>query len=597
MNKVAILRQPTWLMHFFFKAKTPIQCYDQQMNLSELQRLQMQEHLNIFYPSEIATHTMTALTELLESYRPLISATAKAPSERLSEQDIILITYGDQVQKSGEAPLKTLHGFLNRHLKDCITGVHILPFYPYTSDDGFSVADYLKVDPALGDWADVSTLGKDYRLMFDAVINHSSARHHWFQGFLAAESPYRDYFITENPETDLSMIVRPRTSPLLTAFETVAGTKHVWTTFSSDQVDLNFANPQVLLEMTKILLEYVRHGASIIRLDAVTYLWKEVGHPSVHHPKTHRVLQLIRSVLEDVSPHVVMLTETNVPHAENVSYFGDGMNEAQMVYNFALPPLTLYSFMKQDASHLQNWAARLTTPSKETTFFNFLASHDGIGVRPVEQLLGSEAIAELVKRVTDHGGLVSFKSNADGSQSPYELNINYFDALNSPTADEALELQVRRFVTAQSIMLSLAGVPGIYIHSLLGSRSHHAGVQQTGHNRSINREKLSLSGLEHDLSDPSSLRSQVLAALTPLLVMRRSSPAFHPQSPQQVLETQAQVFALKRGEGQEAVYCLHNLSQEPQAVDLAETLTDIFSSEQLSATRIPAFGTRWLRPS
>jgi glucosylglycerate phosphorylase len=550
------------------------------------------EHLQFIYGDK-KDEIYGALQAVLIDFQTRQTFKAKQNTDILSERDTVLITYGDQVSSPGEAPLKTLHTFANKYLKVAVTGIHLLPFYPYTSDDGFSVVDYLVVDKNLGDWNDVEAMSQEYKLMFDAVINHVSASSEWFQGFLKDEEPYKDYFITESPDTDLSKVVRPRTSPLLTKFETPSGMKHVWTTFSADQIDVNYENPAVLLEIIKTLLLYVQKGAEIIRLDAVTYLWKEVGTTCVHHPKTHRVLQLFRSVMEEVAPHVVLLTETNVPHEENISYFGDGHNEARMVYNFALPPLTLYTFLKQDSSPLQAWARSLETPSNETCFFNFLASHDGIGVRPVESILGKAGIDFLVQSVKDHDGLISYKNNSDGSQSPYEMNIVYFDALNNPKRDESTEMQVKRFLAAHSIVVSLAGVPGIYVHSLLGSRSYHEGVKQTGHNRSINREKFQLERLEAELRDANGLRRQVLDGLTKFLQVRQQEKAFHPQVSQVVLETQKEVFALKRGED---VYCLHNVSTSSQDVTLPVATTDLLTgAKEEDKVRLGPLQTKWLK--
>jgi glucosylglycerate phosphorylase len=555
-------------------------------------KVEILEHLTFIYGDK-ASGIYQDLATVLADFQTQYSKPLEQSEDILSERDVVLITYGDQISKQGEAPLKTLHRFANKYLNAAVTGIHLLPFYPYTSDDGFSVVDYLVVDKGLGDWPDVQAMGEDYRLMFDAVINHVSAKSEWFQGFLRDEEPYKNYFITETPSTDLSQVVRPRTSPLLSKFETPSGTKHVWTTFSADQIDINYDNPEVLLEVVKTLLLYVQKGAEIIRLDAVTYLWKETGTTCVHHPKTHGVLQLFRSIMAEVAPQVVLLTETNVPHEENISYFGDGHNEAQMVYNFALPPLTLYTFLKQDASALQAWARSLETPSHETCFFNFLASHDGIGVRPVESILGKEGIDFLVQSVQHHDGLISYKNNSDGSQSPYEMNIVYFDALNNSNGDEAIEMQVRRFLAAHSIMVSLAGVPGIYVHSLLGSRSHHESVKQTGMNRSINREKFNLEKLEAELADANGLRRQVLDGLTKFLQVRQKEKAFHPQASQEVLATQKQVFALKRGE---EVYCLHNVSTSPQEVVLpVKTVNLLTGLQEGEKVGLEALQTKWLK--
>jgi sucrose phosphorylase len=352
--------------------------------------------------------------------------------------------------------------------------VHILPFFPYSSDDGFSIIDYTAVNPEWGTWADIRQLGEHVRLMFDAVINHISCQSEWFQGFLRDDPQYAGFFIIVDGGADLSMVVRPRALPLLTPVETSTGKRFVWTTFSEDQIDLNFGNPEVLLRLVDVLLLYVEQGAEFIRLDAIAYLWKRLGTPCIHLEEAHRVVKLLRAVMDAVAPGVLLITETNVPHDENISYFGDGTDEAQMVYQFSLPPLTLHAFLTGNATYLTRWATTLQPFSSETTFFNFLASHDGIGVRPAEGILPPEEVQRLVDTTLAHGGFVSHKTDGDGAQSVYELNISYFDALSDPRDNEPLALQVDRFLAAQAIMLALQGVPGIYVHSLFGSRSDGA---------------------------------------------------------------------------------------------------------------------------
>ena len=489
-----------------------------------------------------------------------------------TEKDVLLITYADQVRESGVPPLQTLTTCLATHLADVISGVHLLPFFPYSSDDGFSVIDYESVDPALGNWDDITRLDSHFDLMFDAVINHVSAQSEWFQKFLQDDPTYRDYFITIEGEPDLSQVVRPRALPLLTEFDTAGGKKKVWTTFSKDQIDLNYRNPDMLLRMLDVLLCYVERGARVIRLDAIAYLWKEIGTPCIHLPQTHAIIQLIRAVLDEVSPGTLLVTETNVPHAENVSYFGDGTNEAQWVYNFALPPLVLCAFHTGDATTLSRWAQSLTTPSDRTTFFNFLASHDGIGLNPARGILSGDEIDALVARARQHGGLVSNKHNAEGASSPYELNINFFDALSNPLADETLETQVNRFIASQAIMLALAGVPGIYFHSLFGARGDRAGADQAGQPRRINRQKLAREELERDLANPNSLRAQVFRRYAELIRVRRAHCAFHPHALQRVLDCGKRVFALMRTarDARERVLCLHNVSDATATAQLSQ---------------------------
>ena len=519
----------------------------------------IQDLLLSLYGTTMPADLPERVYRLLEGYRSRI----KPRDGGLSERDSILITYGDQVQSANEMPLQTLKIFCESYLPGVVSGIHILPFYPWTSDDGFSVVDYRQTDPALGSWDDITSM-QNFRLMFDGVINHISAQSGWFQKFLQDDPRYKDYFIAVEGEPDLSQVVRPRALPLLTSFKAPSGEKKVWTTFSADQIDLNYKNSDVLLEILDILLLYIERGATFIRLDAIAYLWKEPGTTCIHLPKTHTVIQFLRAAINEVAPYVQLITETNVPHPDNISYFGDGTNEAQLVYNFALPPLTLHAFHTGDAQILSDWARTLTLPSQKTTFFNFLASHDGIGLNPARGILTNADIDSLVNKVIEHGGLISYKHNADGTQSPYEMNINYFDALSNPNGNEPLELQVSRFIAAQSIMLSIIGVPGVYFHSLFGSRGWLEGVRQTGRNRTINREKLQFNELKKQLADENSLRSKVFTKYSELLKTRSTSPAFDPHGTQKIMDLHPSVFAAERTspDGNARVLCLHNVSQK-----------------------------------
>src|SRR5215211_1459053 len=335
-------------------------------------------HLIALYGQPLGDETLERLRAILNDYPSL--RPAQGSGDLLSERDSVLITYADQIREPDTFPLQTLTRFCEQSISGLVNSVHLLPFYPYSSDDGFSVIDYRAVNPEFGTWEHISQLSQTFRLMFDAVINHASVQHEWFQAFLRNESAYREYFVTVEGNPDLSQVVRPRALPLLTIFETSSGPKRVWTTFSADQVDLNFKNPDVLLQIIDTLLFYVSYEAQLIRLDAIAYLWKEVGTSCIHLPQTHRIIRLFRAVLDLVAPHVLLITETNVPHQDNISYFGNGSDEAQMVYNFALPPLVLHTLYTGNSRILSQWAAALTLPSSQTTFFNFLASHDGIGI-------------------------------------------------------------------------------------------------------------------------------------------------------------------------------------------------------------------------
>ena len=525
----------------------------------------IREYLLDLYGTASGAKTYDRLSRLMAEYRKRIERPQFARDQTedvgtslpIDEQDAILITYGDQFREEGKAPINSLGDFLSRHLKGIVSGVHILPFSPYSSDDGFSVIDYRQVNPEWGDWSDVQRIGRDFRLMFDLVCNHVSAQSLWFKEFLKGNRRYRDYFITVAEGEDLSRVFRPRALPLLSSFDTAAGKKNLWTTFSPDQIDLNYGNPGLLLEIIDILLEYAERGAHWIRLDAIAYLWKTIGTSCIHLEQTHKVVQLFRAVFNVVAPWVMIITETNVPHEDNISYFGNGYNEAQLVYQFPLPPLVLDAFRRGDARHLSDWASGLGELAGNITFFNFLASHDGIGVLPAHGILSNDELAGLGSLASEHGGYVSYKATPDG-EIPYELNISYLNAIAHP--EEEIRIKAAKFLTSQAVMLALSGVPGIYVHSILGTENFRAGVEQTGMKRSINRRKFDLAAIETKLSRSGSLQAVIFEGYLSLLKARRANPAFNPFAEQRLLEGEKALFSLLRvsRDKKQRLLCIHN---------------------------------------
>ncbi len=503
------------------------------------------------YP-EASTEVLQGITELTEKY-----TIASSPYKDLSFQDVILITYGDGIIAKDSPPLSALKKFCDDHLKTAVSAIHLLPFYPFSSDDGFSVIDYFQVNPDLGSWEDIAALSEHYELMFDAVVNHISKSSQWCTGFLQDDPRYHDYFVSTDPDQDLTAVVRPRALPLLHPYTKKSGERvYLWTTFSEDQVDLNYENPKVFLHVLEVLLFYVSQGARYIRLDAIAFLWKKIGTSCIHLPETHKVIQAYRRVLEAVAPNVVLITETNVPHQENISYFGNGQNEAHMVYNFTLPPLLAYSLHQEDAAILAEWARSLELPGK-TCFFNFTASHDGVGVRPLQGIVSNEEVQELANKAKEHGGFVSYKDNGDGTESPYELNCNYLDLLTHP--DEEEQLRIQRFLLTQSVMLCMPGVPGIYYHSILGSRNDRPAAITSGINRRINREKLVLQALNAELGDTSSLRHKIFSEYSKMLAIRRTEPLFDPFGKADFFHEQG-IFRIERKLEGRTLLCIHNFS-------------------------------------
>jgi sucrose phosphorylase len=550
---------------------------------AEDRTLSYEEKINklvgFLYGKEKRDSITAKILALIETYK----IEKQEKQELFTEQDVFLITYGDSLKRESGPPLSTLHHFAKTALKDIISTIHILPCFPYSSDDGFSVIDYSEINPELGTWEEVRALASDFKLMLDLVLNHISARSPWFKKYLAGEEGFQDLAIEVDPDTDLSMVTRPRALPLLTPFRKDNGqTVHLWTTFSADQVDLNFESADVLLKMLEVLLLYARHGGSVVRLDAIAYLWKEIGTTCIHLPQTHAAVKLLRLVFNAVRSDGIIITETNVPHPENISYFGSGHDEAQMVYNFTLPPLLLYTFIKEDTAILNQWARTLTTPSQETTFFNFTASHDGIGVRPLEGLILPEDLEIMVEKVKQNNGRVSYKRNPDGSESPYELNITYVDAFKKKDAHGLDPLHAKRFLASQAIQMVFPGVPAVYIHSLLGARNWLEGVEQTGRARTINREKLDFDTVVEALRDEHSFRYRVFTGYTRLLKVRRCQPAFHPNASFEIPDVDPRVFLMIRRTKEQTIYAFSNVSAQHLGIGLEDRpLTDLLTGKQL----------------
>ncbi|WP_336238893.1 sugar phosphorylase [Enterobacter chuandaensis] len=503
------------------------------------------------------------------------------------EKDVVLITYADQFSAKGEKALPVFTRFYNEWLARTFSHVHLLPFYPWSSDDGFSVIDYHAVAPETGTWRDVAELKQSASLMFDFVCNHMSAKSEWFANYLAQKPGYEDFFISVDPETDLSAVTRPRALPLLTPFTLHDGSvRHLWTTFSDDQIDLNFASPQVLIAMVDVLLHYLAEGARYIRLDAVGFMWKIPGTSCIHLEQTHCLIQLFRAITELVAPGTVIITETNVPHKDNISYFGDGENEAQMVYQFSLPPLVLHAVHRQDVNALCQWAGSLALPSTKTTWFNFLASHDGIGLNPLRGILPESEILSLVEKLQQEGALVNWKNNPDGTRSPYEINVTYLDALSSQNSSD--DERIARFILEHAVLLSFPGVPAIYIQSILGSRNDYEGVERLGYNRAINRKKYTAGQVDQELNTTNSIRHKIYSRLSELVAVRRGERAFHPDSQALFESLDEQILKIIRvAENGERITALFNFSNNVHTVN-EETLngTELLSGQAVSGKEL-----------
>lgn len=539
------------------------------------------------------------------------------PKNLFTEEDVILITYGDLIREEGASPLTTLSKFCGLYLKQTINTLHILPFFPYSSDRGFAIEDFETVDPELGSWKDIENLGTRYKLMFDGVINHVSSKSRWFQRFLDGTPHYKDFFISYDSYDDLtseerSAIFRPRTTDILTKFHTIDGEKHVWSTFSKDQIDLNYKNPEVLVRVVEILLLYARKGADIIRLDAITFLWASPGTSCANLEETHMIVKVFRDILDLVAPHVSIITETNIPHEDNISYFGNGSDEAHMVYNFALPPLVLHTFYTKDTTRLNEWAESLKPVSETTSYFNFLDSHDGVGLMAVKDLLSHDEIKFVIQRAREHGGYVSYKTDKDGLDVPYEINITWFNALCREDGTVKTDLQVEKFIASRAMALALQGVPGIYLHSFFGTHNDIDAISCPVSKREINRKTLDYNILTKAIEDPDTLTSKIIRKLNTLISLRTKQSAFHPNGAQKILKVRPEIFALLRTSPNEDQHILSLINITDDEIQIAIPLKEVqifkqgwydlirqdkhtFEDENISLTLKP-YDVVWLEP-
>ena len=557
--------------------------------------LSMLEKLIFLYGEEKGKETANKLEKIINEAKVKIDC-----EDRLfwDEKDVFLITYADSFRdmdsrfrgndrrssnnrrngNDNNGTLKTLSKFLDVHLKNVLNGVHILPFYPYSSDRGFSIIDYYQVKKEFGTWGDIEEISKKYRLMADLVLNHVSIKHDWFQRFLAGDPKYENYFIwfeeDKIPWDDLKKVIRSRVTPLVTPFETKKGRRFVWTTYSvgnfTDQVDLNYQNPEVLLEILKVILNLLEKGVRIFRLDGVSGIWKQLGTTCRHLPQTHTILKLFREIMNEVCPSAFIITETTTASfAENISYFGNNQDEAQVVYNFPLAPLILQAFYSRSSKHLTDWQRNMTQLSPKNSLFNILDIHDGINIHAVKSLLSDSEVQSIFKEVGEHGGQFSYRTGPDGQKTVKEMHVTWWSAINRKD-DEPFDLQLRKFLTSRAIAMSIRGIPAIYYLSLFGRENDIAACEKTKHGRDINRTNLSFSEISEALSNRQSRDAKVFHSLLDLINLRKQFKAFHPNARQEVLSLDERIFAVLRGEGDERILALHNVSGEKVDVKFEE---------------------------
>ena len=483
----------------------------------------------------------------------------------VSEKTTMVICYGDSIYSKNKKHLKTFQAFFNKKLNKFIDTIHFLPFYPSSSDSGFAVKDHYKIDSKFGNWLNIKNFSSKAHIMADMVINHASARGLWFKNFLKEKKPGKDYFLLINSKFNASKVVRPRDHKLLKEIKIFKKKEYLWRTFSDDQIDLNFKNPKVLLRFIKIMLNLIKNGVTIFRLDAIAYLWKESGTKCINLKQTHEIVKVLRIVSNSLNIKTIIVTETNLPEKENLSYFGNN-DESNWIYNFTLPPLLIYSLLFENGSYLNAWSKKLPQTKKGNSYLNFIASHDGIGMRPLEGIINNQSIKKLLLRLKKNGSKFSYRKVNNNKKKVYESNITVFDALKVSDKDKKGLYNFQRYIAAHAIMFSFEGVPAIYFNSLFGKSNDEARYVITGNNRDVNRFKWNELNILKKIKSNSSKEYYIFETLKYLLKIRKNQKAFHPNAHRTNINLGNNFFCIKRVslDKKQTILCITNLTSKLQ---------------------------------
>jgi sucrose phosphorylase len=437
-------------------------------------------------------------------------------------RSVHLLTYADRL--AGDLP--ALRELMDGPLR-AFDGVHVLPFFSPIdgSDAGFDPDDHRVVDPRLGTWDDVAALGAERGVTADLIVNHMSTRSPEFRSFLAAgeSSPHAGMFLTLDrvfpegaTEELLGRIYRPRPGLPLTSVTLEDGSRRIlWTTFTSEQVDLAVDDPETARYLDELLGLLAHHGVDTVRLDAAGYAVKTPGTSSFMTEQTRAFLADLSARARAVGLRV--LVEVHAHWRLTL----DLARDFDLTYDFALPPLVLDALHTGDAGPLHGWLS--IRPHNVVTV---LDTHDGIGVidvgmnaghgdaeHPGPGLLSPERIDALVESIHTATDDVSRRATGAAASNVdlYQVNTTYLDALGG---------DIDAMLAARALQLVLPGVPQIYYVGLLLGRNDEGLLARTGVGRDVNRHHYTRAEVEQALADPD------VGRLLALVELRRTHPAF-----------------------------------------------------------------------
>ena len=567
--------------------------------LSKNNKKSLEKIFNKIYKSEnnINKFYIREIIYLINKY----NKNRKKEDLKINESTSLVICYGNSVTDGNKKSLKVFNKFYMKYLKNNFDSVHFLPFYPSSSDSGFAVKDHYKIEPRLGSWKDVKLISKNCNLMADLVINHSSARGLWFSNFLKNKSPGKDYFFTVDKNFNSKKVIRPREHELLKKIKLSNKTKYLWRTFSPDQIDLNFKNPKVLIRFIKIIFNLINNGVRIFRLDAIAYLWKENGNTCINHTNTHNIIKFIRLVCNLLKTECIIITETNLPEKENLSYFGNN-DEANWIYNFSLAPILVYSLLFEDSNKITKWSKNFPIAKLNNNYLNFIASHDGIGMRPIEGILSTNTQKKFLSRLKKNGGEFSYRKVQGVKKKVYEANITLFNAFKYSDFDKSGIFGFERYMAAHTIMISFDGIPAIYFNSMFGNSNDNSKYIISGNKRDLNRYRWNKDKIEDHLKDQNSKQNKYYKNMSNILAIRSKQKAFHPNAIRKTLKLGSNFFGIKRvsTDNKQSIYCITNMTSKLQLLKVNKNIfykRNLFNSKLTKKSgkiQFDPFQTVWL---
>lgn len=431
--------------------------------------------------------------------------------------NVQLITYVDRMSGGN---LNDLNHVLKSEFPNLFAGIHLLPFYyPIDgSDAGFDPINHAQVDPRLGEWSDIRSLGDDYELMADLIVNHMSAQSEEFKDvlengrdsefwelFLTKESVFPDGLSSEHQQT----IYRPRPGSCFTEYQLASGeTVEFWTTFTGNQIDINVESIAGKAYLSKILTQFSEANIKMIRLDAAGYAIKRAGTNCFMLDETFTFIQQLAAEAKRLG--IVTLVEIHSYYQTQIEI----AKRVNLVYDFALPPLILHTLFKQDATALVTWLKK--SPKNCITV---LDTHDGIGIIDVGPmdgkpgLLTEEEINDLVETMHQKTNGESLKAtgNAANNVDLYQVNSSYFSALGSDPSS---------YLVARAIQFFAPGTPQVYYGGLLAEDNDMNLLSSSNVGRDINRPYLDLVSIKQ------ARNKKVVSGLEKLIRLRNSSTAF-----------------------------------------------------------------------